>query len=133
MMAMKRIPILCAFLAAAAAAAAHGQADEDVRGAPERESRLTVYGNDPCPPSVDGEIVVCARRPEEERYRIPPALRQTRPTEVAWGARVADLEETSRIGRPNSCSVVGAYGQGGCTQALIRDWYAERRARRTQP
>lgn len=132
---MRRLAILCALTLTPVAFAAHAQDDEvDAGGGPPtRESRLTVYGNDPCPPSVDGEIVVCARRPEEERYRIPPGLRQTRPTEVAWGSRVAELEETSRIGRPNSCSVVGVYGQGGCTQALIRDWYAERRARRAQP
>lgn len=131
---MRLFAILSALVAIPAAVAANAQDEGDADSrAPERESQLTVFGNDPCPPSVDGEIVVCARRPEEERYRIPPGLRQTRPTEVAWGSRVAELEETSRIGRPNSCSVVGVYGQGGCTQALIRDWYAERRARNTRP
>ncbi len=103
-------------------------------GPPERESALVVYGEDPCPPSVnaDGEeeIVVCARRPEEERYRIPAPLRQTQPSEVSWGSRVDALEDASRDGRPNSCSVVGSYGQTGCTQQMVRQWYAERRFQR---
>lgn len=128
---MTRLAILCAvaFLGASLPASA-----QDEGGPPERESTLVVYGDDPCPATVDTngeeEIVVCARRPEEERYRIPAPLRQTEPTEVAWGARVEDLDETNRIGRPNSCSVVGSYGQSGCTQQMIRDWYAERRSRR---
>jgi len=99
---------------------------------PERESALVVYGEDPCPRSEDGEVVVCARRPEEERYRIPRRLRERQPIEAAWRSRVAALEEESRAMRPGSCSVVGAFGQTGCTQALIRQWYAERRARRAE-
>lgn len=128
---MTRLAILCAvaFLGASLPALA-----QDEGGPPERESTLVVYGDDPCPSTFnengEEEIVVCARRPEEERYRIPAPLRQTEPTEVAWGARVEDLDETNRIGRPNSCSVVGSYGQSGCTQQMIRDWYAERRSRR---
>ncbi|MBX3561175.1 MAG: hypothetical protein KF780_05120 [Sphingomonas sp.] len=104
-------------------------------GPPERESSVVVYGDDPCPAPAadageDAEIVVCARRPEEERYRIPAPLRQTAPAEVAWGSRVEALEDASRDGRPDSCSVVGSYGQTGCMQQMIRQWYAERRARR---
>jgi hypothetical protein len=105
-----------------------------VTGPPDRESTIVVYGDDPCPQSTneDGEeeIVVCARRPEEERYRIPAPLRQTEPAEVSWASRVEALEDSSRHMRPNSCSVVGSYGQTGCTQEMIRQWYAERRARR---
>ncbi len=126
---MNRLPISLA-LAGALLAGPALAAD----GPPERESALVVYGDDPCPQSTteDGEeeIVVCARRPEEERYRIPAPLRQDRPSEVSWGSRVEALEDASRDGRPNSCSVVGSYGQSGCTQQMIRQWYAERRARR---
>ena len=42
---------------------------------PARTSTLIVYGSDPCPAGDDGEIVVCAREPESERYRIPKKLR----------------------------------------------------------
>ena len=98
----------------------------------ERQSELTVYGSDPCPRSTDEEIVVCHRRPEEERYRIPaPLRRSTRNAEQAWGARVETLDEVSRDSRPGSCSVVGSFGQSGCTQAMIRAWYDARRARRS--
>jgi len=105
-------------------------ADQVADRAPERESTILVYGEDACPPSTDNEVVVCARRPEEERYRIPRNLRRSgQRQEQAWAARVESLEEVSRDMRPNSCSVVGTYGQSGCMQALIRQYYAERRAR----
>jgi hypothetical protein len=129
---MIKFPVLCALSVLAMAMPAVAQRVE-TGSPPDRESTLVVFGDDPCPQSSEEEIVVCARRPEEERYRIPAPLRQTEPTEVAWGARVADLEDASRVGRPNSCSTVGIYGQGGCTQQLIRQWYDERRSRRTQP
>lgn len=123
---MAKFPLLCALVGAAALSPALAQ-DEVA----EREVRLEVYGDDPCPPSVGDDIVVCARRPEEERYRIPaPLRRSSRPTEVAWGARAETLDEVSRDSRPNSCSVVGSYGQTGCTQQMIRQWYEERRSRR---
>jgi hypothetical protein len=97
---------------------------------PERESSVIVYGADPCPtPANENEAIVCARRPEEERFRIPRRIRDRQSTEVAWGSRVEQLEETGRPMRPNSCSVVGSFGQSGCMQALIRQWYADRRAR----
>lgn len=98
---------------------------------PERQSTLVVYGDDPCPSSgVDNEVVVCARRPEEERYRIPRRLRERQQTETSWASRVEGLDEESRPMRPNSCSPVGSYGFTGCNAAMIRQWYAERRARR---
>lgn len=92
---------------------------------------LIVYGNDACPvPASEDEVVVCGRRPESERYRIPPELRDRGdPLEISWGARAMDLEEAQRDTRPNSCSPVGSFGLTGCTQAMIRQWLAERRAR----
>ena len=121
---MVRLPVLFAALLAAAPASAQEEP-------PARQSQLTVYGDDPCPRSTDEEIVVCHRRPEEERYRIPaPLRRSSRNSEQAWGARVETLDEVSRDSRPNSCSVVGSYGQSGCTQQMIQQWYNARRARR---
>ena len=104
--------------------------DPDV---PERESVLVIYGDDPCPHAAsENEAVVCARRPESERYRIPRRFRERpdHPLEVAWGSRVESLDEVSAVGRPNSCSVVGSYGQTGCQQQFISQWYAARRAAR---
>lgn len=122
---MVRALVLFALLAAAMPAPAQ-------EPLPERQSQLTVYGNDPCPRSTDEEIVVCHRRPEEERYRIPaPLRRSTANSEQAWGARVETLDEVSRDSRPGSCSVVGSFGQSGCAGALIRQWYDARRARRS--
>jgi hypothetical protein len=100
---------------------------------PERQSILVVYGDDPCPRSTnENEAVVCARRPETDRYRIPRRLRERpdHPTEVSWGSRVDALDQASAAGRPDSCSVVGSYGQSGCQQQFINQWYAARRAAR---
>lgn len=100
---------------------------------PARDSTIVVYGDDPCPRAENpDEVVVCARRPEEERYRIPRRIRERQQTAVAWGSRVEGLEEESRAMRPGSCSVVGSYGFTGCSQALVRQWYADRRARRAE-
>lgn len=102
---------------------------------PVRQIHITVYGEDRCPaPRDEEEIVVCARRPEEERYRVPPALRERRdrPAETSWVARNEALEEDARTLRPDSCSVVGSGGQTGCAAAFIRQWAAERRMRRAR-
>lgn len=100
---------------------------------PSRQSTLVVFGNDPCPASgADNEVVVCARRPEEERYRIPRRIRERQPIETSWASRVEGLENESRQMRPNSCSVVGSNGFTGCTAEMVRQWYAERRARRAE-
>lgn len=122
---MRRGSSLFALLFVLAASAAAAQEE-----LPERERSLVVYGDDPCPQSEDPEeIVVCARRPEEERYRIPAPLREDRqPTEPSWSSQVQQLEEAQRDTRPDSCSVVGSFGQTGCTQELLRRWREERRA-----
>lgn len=121
--------LLPAFLIALNAAPALTQVQPPAE--PARESTIIVYGEDPCPqPESESEAVVCARRPEEERYRIPRQLRERQQIETSWASRVEGLEEESRPMRPGSCSVVGSGGQSGCTNALIRQWFAERRARR---
>lgn len=128
---MARLLILPALVAVAAAVPVFAQEGPTV---PARESRVEVFGNDPCPQSTEGEIVVCARRPEEERYRIPAPLRHGRnPPEQAWGARAETMDEVSSQVLPNSCSTVGSYGQSGCQAAFIRQWYASRRAGRVGP
>ena len=102
---------------------------------PVRQIQITVYGEDRCPePESEDEVVVCARQPEEERYRVPPALRERRdrPAEISWQSRNEMLEEDARTQRPDSCSVVGSGGFTGCAAAFIRQWYDERRSRRTR-
>lgn len=89
---------------------------------PERISTLVVYGDDPCPRSSGDEIVVCARQPEGERYRIPKALRK-QPYNAArdgsWAGTAKVLEYVSRQGLPGSCSPVGSYGQTGCFRQFL--------------
>ena len=121
--------LLAAFPIALHAAPALAQVQPPA--APTRESTIIVYGEDPCPqPESESDAVVCARRPEGERYRIPRPIRERQPLETSWASRVESLEEESRPMRPGSCSVVGSGGQTGCTNAMIRQWFAERRARR---
>jgi hypothetical protein len=96
---------------------------------PERITNLLVYGDDPCPQSQGDEIVVCARRPESERYRIPKKLRE-KPAVAGgpgWGSQVATMEETQRQMLPNSCSTIGSNGFTGCTAKMLQQWFAERR------
>ena len=99
--------------------------------APHRTRSAVVYGNDSCPTAAADEIVVCAREPESERFRIPKRFRSPPKDDAvsqAWGSRVATLEDAARTARPGSCSAVGAGGQTGCTAAMMRAWFAERRA-----
>jgi len=94
----------------------------------ERVNALIVYGNDPCPRGQGDEIVVCARKPESERYRIPPNLRTdpNDPASQAWSNRATDLEYVGRSGI-GSCSPVGSGGASGCFNELVRQARAERR------
>lgn len=82
-------------------------------------AEIIVYGNDPCPRSTDDDIVVCTRRPEEERYRLAPNLRPsgTRQERQSWANRAQDLKTVGSTGI-GSCSAVGPGGSTGC---LIQD------------
>lgn len=98
---------------------------------PPRTINVTVYGEDKCPQGSPDEIVVCARQPETERYRIPKKFRGQRKKDDAagasWTSRVEGLEEASRPMRPGSCSASGSFGQTGCVQSMLRQWFAEKR------
>ena len=78
-------------------------------------AEVIVYGNDPCPRSTDDDIVVCSRRPEEERYRLAPNLRPsgTRQERSSWANRAQDLKDVGATGI-GSCSAVGPGGSSGC-------------------
>lgn len=104
---------------------------------PQVTRTATVFGNDPCPKAVGDEIVVCGRLPESDRYRIPKRFRE-KPREdsgpgASWSSRVETLEAAQRYTMPGSCTVHGSFGQSGCTQAMIRQWYLERRAAAADP
>jgi hypothetical protein len=121
------------FLALATATSSPALAQPNGEDPPEREANVIVYGDDPCPPASGDEVVICARQPEDDRYRIPEALRGSgRRQELGGISRVEALEESQRDTRPGSCSVVGSFGHTGCTQELVRQWYADRRARRSR-
>ena len=88
---------------------------------------MIIYGDDPCPPSTDDTIVVCARKPDKERYRIPEELRgdPNDPKSQAWAARATALEYAGRSGI-GSCSTVGPGGASGCFNQIVRQARAER-------
>ena len=90
-------------------------------------SEIIVYGTDPCPRSTDDEVVVCARKPESERYRIPEKLRQggSLQSRQSWANRAIALETYGRTGI-NSCSPVGPGGFTGCNQQLVNQAFKER-------
>ncbi len=91
-------------------------------------AEVIVYGNDPCPRSTDDEVVVCARKPEAERYRIPERLRTsgTRQERDSWANRARSFETVGRTGTM-SCSPVGPGGFTGCLTRVIREAREDRR------
>lgn len=95
-----------------------------------RVNQLIVYGDDPCPASSDDEIIVCARKPEGDRFRIPDNLREgpNNGAGVAWGARATELQYVGRSGI-GSCSPTGPGGMIGCFNDLVRQARAERAGR----
>lgn len=129
---MNRLSVLIA-LAAPLLLAAPALAQE---GDDKRTLNVTVYGNDSCPQGASDEIVVCARQPESERYRIPKKFRGKRKKDDAagasWTSRVEGLEEASRPMRPGGCSANGSFGATGCTQAMLRQWFAEKRQKQAE-
>ena len=100
-------------------------------------SEIIVYGTDPCPRSTDDQVVVCARKPEGERYRIPERLRSggSIQSRQSWASRAKSFETVGRTGI-NSCSAVGPGGSSGCLQRIInqaRDERADDTAADTAP
>lgn len=111
---------LIALAALAVPATAQDTGSEKVR-------MVIVYGDDAVPPPQGDEIVVVAHLPENDRYRIPEALRfSDDPANMAWARRVERLDMIGSFGT-NSCSPAGAGGFTGCTQQLINAAYADKR------
>ena len=109
-----------AFGAAASPAFAQDKAEEKM-------NMVIVYGADECPQPKSGEITVCARKAESERYRIPEPLRgSASPQNESWTNRVLSYERVGGVGS-QSCSATGAGGWTGCANQLIHDAYAEKK------
>lgn len=91
-------------------------------------NQVIVYGDDACPPSTEEVITVCARLPDEERYRIPENMRDdpNNPSNQAWQRRAQELSVVGRTGT-ESCSTVGPGGFTGCLNQVIQQARAERR------
>ncbi len=93
-----------------------------------RDRVLVIYGDDKCPSSGGEEIVVCARKPESERYRIPEELRSAGSSLPGnWRDQAKSLEYVGQSGI-ESCSPVGSGGASGCFVKLARQARAERKA-----
>jgi len=91
-------------------------------------SQIIVYGTDPCPRSTDDDVVVCYRRPESERFRLPEVLRpQGAPQErQSWARQAENLSTIGSTGL-NKCSPVGPMGVAGCAQQEINQAFRELR------
>jgi hypothetical protein len=119
---------IAASFASAAIAQQSSQTDDGTKIA-----EIIVYGNDPCPRSTDDAIVVCARKPETERYRIPERYRDSGPrqTRQSWAQKAKSFEYVGRTGI-QSCSAVGPGGNTGCLQNMIDRAKAESQETDTQ-
>jgi hypothetical protein len=130
---MPKLPLLTAAASAIALAAPALVAPVSAAAQNGRISEIIVYGTDACPRSTDDEVVVCARKPESERFRIPERYRQSGPrqTREAWANKALAFETYGRTG-VNSCSPVGPEGFTGCTQQLINKAFKERSEQATE-
>ena len=99
---------------------------------PQKVRSVTVIGDQKCPKSSGGEIVVCSRIGQGDQYRIPDQFRQLpHPAEQnSWVNRAAVVDQVSReaAGLPDTCSVVGDGGQSGCAMQAFKQYSAEKRA-----
>ena len=121
-----------AAIAAAAAllpVPADAQSNGAARAGADRVRQVVVFGRDPCPKSRGNDIVICARRPESERYRLPRAARGPAPGpgSTSWADRARSLEYVGRTGI-QSCSTVGPGGHTGCWEQMMRAARDEREA-----
>jgi hypothetical protein len=132
------VPLLAALLASTAAAAQQPgvPVPEAAQAAPiyppvdPRVNQLIVYGDDACPQSTSDEIIVCARLPENDRYRIPPNVRDdpNDPSRQSWANRALELSYLGRAGT-DSCSPTGPGGFTGCFNQIVSQARAERAGR----
>lgn len=125
---MFRTAVLAALIAFPAMASAQ---DAQVDTPPQRIRSVTLTGDQQCPKSSGGEIVVCSTL--DQPYRIPKSLRDDKPIAAknqSWVNRAATMDQVSRVagGLPDTCSAVGTGGQSGCFMQRNQAYAAERRA-----
>lgn len=116
----------------AAAAVTGGLAPFDAPAAAQQATtaEVVVFGNDPCPRSTDDQVVVCSRRPETDRYRLPKSqqLQGTRQQRQSWANKSQKLMTVGNTG-VGSCSAVGPGGREGClVQQIQQDKQAAKEA-----
>ena len=99
-------------------------------GTQPRQRLVTVFGTEECPkPSSPDEIVVCARLPDSEAYRIPERLRlaekRVSPFQANRNLLLGDASGAAG-GSIGSCSAVGSGGMIGCDRRQIDAWARDR-------
>lgn len=119
--------VVAALLLASGLASTPGHSQ--AAGSQEKIRYVTVYGKDRCPRTTREEIVVCSRRPESERLRIPRNLREPPPSpeSESWTSKVERLETMGRTGIA-SCSPVGPGAGSGCLLEMIKKAREEQQA-----
>lgn len=125
---MLRTVVLAALIALPGMAYAQ---DAQVDTPPQRIRSVTLTGDQKCPKSSSGEIVVCSTL--DQPYRIPKSLRDDKPVAAqnqSWVNRAASIDQIGRVagGLPDTCSAVGTGGQSGCFMQRNQAYAAERRA-----
>ena len=99
-------------------------------GSQPRQRLVTVFGTEACPkPRSADEVVVCARLPESEIYRIPEPLRRAENRQSVLTQNRALLlgDGTGGAGGSiGSCSAVGPAGFTGCDRKQVDAWAADR-------
>ncbi|RVT41876.1 hypothetical protein [Sphingobium algorifonticola] len=126
---MTRLPMIALSLFVCAAPALAQTAPTALTGPDnEKVNLVIVYGDDPCPQATGEELVVCGRKEEKDRYRIPEPLRgdPNAPANQAWGEQYRSLEYVGRSGI-DSCTPSGIGGFTGCFQKLARAAKEEKR------
>lgn len=93
-----------------------------------RQRVVEVFGDDKCPEGTSQEIVICAKKPESDRFRIPTEFREPAAADrESQESRVEEMVAEGRSG-PGSCSPQGPGGFTGCFQRQVEANRAERRA-----
>jgi hypothetical protein len=99
-------------------------------GTQPRQRLVTVFGNEACPkPTSADEVIVCARLPESEVYRIPEPLRraENRQSVLTQNRKLLLGDATGGAGGSmGSCSVVGPGGMTGCNNRQVEAWAQDR-------